>query len=259
MSYDSEILSEAGLRAFWLLDTTSGTDVSVGGSLGPVDITPWNGVNQNYTTTLPFTGAGSAWSFDGVDDGGRLGGGGLINTLAICTVEYWLNWDAYGNDGDTAVMFGIGGSDFVVPSFLVEPNNSGGNFAVGLGLDFRQWTDSFTRPSAAAWHHYAIVFDRATPQNKVYVDKNLQTLTPIVHDVYAYGNFDDEDMCIMSHDLDHGAGAGKMSRLSFISGEVSSARIAAHYDAAGAGPPPPSSASTPALRLDFRSRERIRR
>src|SRR5262249_2311983 len=58
--------------------------------------------------------------------------------------------------------------------------------------------DLFTRPSAATWHLVHLVFNRAGPTNKVYVDGSLQTLTAGTRSASGLGNFSNSSLYFMS-------------------------------------------------------------
>ena len=58
--------------------------------------------------------------------------------------------------------------------FLIDPNapQAGGKFGIGIGTPDTRNDVYFERPSAGAWHHYAIVLDSSAPA--------AQQITPYV-------------------------------------------------------------------------------
>ena len=78
---------------------------------------------------------------------------------ATLTVEFWLKWNAYAND-DASRWSSRRTSTSSAGGFLVDPNapQFGGTFGVGdRRAAPRATTSSSPRPTAGAWHHYALV------------------------------------------------------------------------------------------------------
>ncbi len=80
------------------------------------------------------------------------------------TVEFWLKWNAYGNNDALAMEFTPNYNENA-GGFLVDPNATeyGGTFGVGIGIGGTRNSVFFARPSAGVWHHYAIVLNSAAP------------------------------------------------------------------------------------------------
>ena len=80
-----------------------------------------------------------------------------LSATSKLTLEFWLKWNAYANDDDLALEFtpNFNGN---AGGFLVDPNapEHGGKFAVGIGSGDSRNNVYFARPSAGAWHHYAL-------------------------------------------------------------------------------------------------------
>lgn len=98
------------------------------------------------------------------------------------TLSFWLYWDAFASDDDLAMEFSpnynTGGG------FLIDPNSGApaiGYFQVGTGGTSAGSSRYFTRPSAAAWHHYMLVLDKAAASSggvtAAYVDGSAVSLT----------------------------------------------------------------------------------
>jgi hypothetical protein len=100
-----------------------------------------------------------------------------LASATVVSVSFWLWWDAFSNIDDFALEFVNGGSPggfsvdmgsgYLGGCILVADVNSGttGNRFGGL-----------TRPSAAAWHHYLIVFDVGGNAITSYIDGSVVTL-----------------------------------------------------------------------------------
>ncbi|MEY5100925.1 MAG: hypothetical protein RJA36_3644, partial [Pseudomonadota bacterium] len=98
------------------------------------------------------------------------------------TLSFWMYWDAFASDDDLAMEFSpnynTGGG------FLIDPNSGApamGFFQVGTGGTSAGSSRYFTRPSAAAWHHYMLVLDKAAASSggvtAAYVDGSAVSLT----------------------------------------------------------------------------------
>lgn len=91
-----------------------------------------------------------------------------LSTYNTLTLAGWMWWDVNANDDDSACFFGSSGS---AGMFLWIPNHSGSGGKAeaqhrgNVGLSGA----SYTRPSAAAWHHYVLMFDMSSGSNEVVV------------------------------------------------------------------------------------------
>lgn len=161
-----------------------------------------------------------------------------FSAYSLLTVSAWLWWDTNANDDDFAMEYG---GSFVTQSGFVWDHNSssggGGGVEIGMGLaaGSARWTDKFTRPSAAAWHHYLFVFNRATPVNKAWVDGGSQTLTAVTHNAGTYGNFGNATMFLMHRTGPTLLGAGKQAEVTVWGGVELGTRESASLTA---GAPP---------------------
>lgn len=98
----------------------------------------------------------------------------------ILSISFWLYWDAFANDDDIAVetqSVATGGASD--STFTVDPNAAAGSFLVGVIGGAGGSFVTFTRPSAAAWHHYLVNIDvnSAIDIPTVYLDAASQVLT----------------------------------------------------------------------------------
>lgn len=138
---------------------------------------------------------------NGTTDGFSRGGYNL-GIADVLSLAFWLNPTApYLAVQNRAIAHGLNAD---VSVFSLEVDGQ----AVGAGANtcavyFTQatplyWLDSFPRPTVGVWHHFAWVMQRAVPLNTVYVDGVLQTLTPVLHQAAAYGNFSTQTLYVMN-------------------------------------------------------------
>src|SRR5215467_8368267 len=122
--------------------------------------------------------------FNGTSDDLQSASTLTLGSPTLLSLSFWLWVDAFGNNDHVGLDYGDGtGSQ--TGALTISPNDSAtGAFSMfyfnGGGFD----KDHFTRPSAAAWHHYVFNFDASngTDVNQsVYVDAVSQTLTHDTH------------------------------------------------------------------------------
>ena len=154
-----------------------------------------------------------------------------LSGYAQITVSFWLYWNAFANDDDLCAEYSASWDG--ASAFIIDPNQStSGAFFVGLSATSNKWSDTFTRPSAGAWHHYVWGVDRTTPANTVWVDGVSQTLSTFTHTAATYGNFSNSTLYLMSRATTSLFGAGKISDLRIYSGLPNTAMARALYDPA---------------------------
>lgn len=161
-----------------------------------------------------------------------------LSAFSLISISFWLWWDAFANNDKLAMEFTANFN--LNRGFLIDPN-SGAPAAGAVQIGFDQtntlaWVDSFTRPSAAAWHHWMLVMNRATPANFAWIDGAVQTLTAVQHNAATYANFPNSTLNIMSRNKASLFGAGRMAELA-IWGGVALTTANAKALAAGAAPP----------------------
>lgn len=154
--------------------------------------------------------------FDGIDD--YLAADQVdLSATTLVSLSFWLWWDTFANDDRLAFEFTLNYSS-TAGGFIFDPNDSRGAAAFGMGNGGGSfWVDSFTRPSAGAWHHYLLTFDRATPANAAWVDGSSQSLTTITHGVLA-GNFTKDWLVFMSRAGTSLFGLGRMAEVGLYTG-----------------------------------------
>ena len=167
--YAAAVQATSGLSHYWRMGELTGGTLADSAGASPATIA--GGVSLG----APGGVAGdtnTAASFDGADDA-AVAGLDLSGTDTV-TLEFWLKWDGYAEDDDLAFEF-TPNFNGEAGGFLVDPNSpqDGGRFGVAIGSGLSRNNAFFTRPSAGAWHHYALVLDAGAPgasQITPYVD-----------------------------------------------------------------------------------------
>ncbi len=228
-TYSSEVLGTPGLRDYWRLGEKTGTSLAdpVGNhpaiAQGGFSLGTTGAIEGDLDTAATFDGATGAAAAP-LD----------LSTASQLTLEFWLNWAAYGNDDDLAFEFtpnfnNNGGG------FLVDPNagEMGGKFGVGIGRGESRNNAYFARPSAGAWHHYAIVFNTTAPaaqQITPYVDGKAVSFEKLNSGTGA-GNFANSTLYFMSRAGSSLFGKGGLDEVSLYNRALSAAEVGAHYQA----------------------------
>lgn len=145
------------------------------------DETGNNDGTNNATWITGKSGSGYALQFDGVNDfatSTQQASGVITYSTNTISVSFWLYWDSFANDDDIACETSPN-SNTTYPAYYFDPNHSGGSFEVALRDNTGYRQERFTRPSAAAWHHYVFVLDRRTATHDfiVYVDGSVVSTT----------------------------------------------------------------------------------
>jgi YD repeat-containing protein len=227
-TYAATILATSGLRDYWRMGETAGSTFA--DSKGTSPATSVGG------TTLGVTGAivgdpDRAARFDGTND---FASASLnLSTNNVITVEFWLKWNAFANNDDLAFEF-TPNSNTNAGGFLVDPNESGGQFEVS----HRQGAFNtgynvlwFARPSATAWHHYVLVLNKGANANSeitVYVDGAAVTGTrPLTTN--NTDNFANSVLYFMSRGGNSLFGAGDLDEVAIYTRALTAAEAADHY------------------------------
>ena len=178
---------------------------------------PFGTVNRDIVSGVSISALGSGGSI-GVDSGGKyLAGSGSaavasiplnLSRFSTISVSFWMYWNAFANDDDLAFEFtantnsNSGGFHFNPNSSspasgtaTVFLNDGGANAAVGR---------YFSRPTAAAWHHYAMVLSSVGSSSagahvpSVLVDGVSQSLTTFGSDLSLTGEFANSTLYLLS-------------------------------------------------------------
>jgi len=154
-----------------------------------------------------------ARTFNGTSD--NLQSAATIDLTATnkLSISFWLYWDSFADDDDVALELSAN-YNLNAGSFIVLPGDSSNSaFFVALRGDGGNNSGYFTRPSAAAWHHYLIVFDMSLATNElvaVYVDGSAQSLTR-PGNVDNTANFGNYTLNVMSRNAASLFGDGRIS------------------------------------------------
>jgi hypothetical protein len=231
--YAHAIAGTKGLVAWWRLNDANqaaGLLDAYGTQLG----TPKNGA---FTATgLTYAAAGEGPGVGSDKAIAFAGGGATVASLDLSgtntiTVEFWLNWTAYGADDKLALEFGTPNFQTSPFGFLIDPNSSytTGRFELSIRGSVGQSTWSIARPSAGVWHHYAIVLTLGSPDTcTAYVDGAAATLTTTTLSSNAQ-NFASNTLSLMSRAATSLFGAGTMDELAIYKRALTAAEVAAHY------------------------------
>src|SRR6185436_8292105 len=141
-----------------------------------------------------------------------------VNKLSL---SFWMWWDTFANDDDLAFEF-TANYGVATGGFLVDPNSGTipNKFEVALRGDVGTCAANFTRPSAAAWHHYTILLDKSASSHEVaavYVDGSSQTLS-YTFDSDNTNNFANSTLNFMSRNNSALFGAGRMCEVAIYPG-----------------------------------------
>jgi PKD repeat protein len=244
--YSDAVEATPGLLHYYRLNEPSGSTIadSVGsdpGTLTGATLGVPGAVNGDPNTAVNFPGDG-----DPVE--GQHGSFGAIpmslSGQTEITVEFWLKWDAYGNNDSLAMEFTPNYNENS-GGFIVDPDAGeyGGTFGVGIGIGSTRNSVFFARPSAGVWHHYAFVLNSAAPaatQITPYVDGQ-----PVSYQKESSGTgagaFTSSTLYLFSRDGSSLFGSGSLDELAIYSGEVSAATIQEHFDSNGPEPRPVAS------------------
>lgn len=185
------------------------------------NLIPFGPVNRDVVTGAVLTLAAGVSSI--ADPGGlALRGSGTSAAASIpldlssynqIALSFWLYWDAYANDDKLAMEHG---TNFATShGFLIDPN-SGAPFAGSFQVGSNGLGRSFTRPSAAGWHHYFCHLrsqgGAGTDVVSVYVDGVAQSLSASAGSPSST-NFGNNTLYLFSRAGSSLIGAGRLRNL----------------------------------------------
>ncbi|HSZ68835.1 MAG TPA: PKD domain-containing protein [Solirubrobacteraceae bacterium] len=250
--YADAVMATPSLLHFYQLNEAKGPTIadskgSAPGTLSGANFGVPGAVNGDADTAVDFPGNGDP--FEGV-----AGSSGEIplnlSSQSAITVEFWLKWDAYGNN-DALAMELTPNYNENTGGFIVDPDAGqyGGTFAVGMGIGATRNTVYFARPSAGVWHHYALVLNPSAPaatEITPYVDGQ-----PVSYQKETSGTgatFANSTLYLFSRDAKALFGSGSLDDLAIYGGELGSSTIQEHFDSNGPEARPVASfAASPAL------------
>jgi hypothetical protein len=171
--------------------------------------------------------------FNGTSDRGQIAVN--LSAFSALSISFWMWWDANGNGNNIALEYGTTTS--VAGGWGLIPNQGSGVWTFGMGIaSGGLWYDALpARPTAAAWHHFLLTSNRATPVNTAFVDGVSKTLSTVTHTAGTYGNYGNLTLNVMSRNAASLFGAGRMAELT-IWGGVLLGQAQATALAAGAHP-----------------------
>jgi PKD repeat protein len=250
--YADAIMATPNLLHLYQLNEATGPTIhdskgNANGTTGGATFGVPGAVNGDSDTAVSFPGDGDP--FEGV--AGSYGEIPLnLSGQSSITVEFWLKWNAYGNN-DALAMELTPNYNENTGGFIVDPDAGqyGGTFAVGMGIGSTRNTVYFARPSAGVWHHYALVLNPSAPaatEITPYVDGQ-----PVSYQKETSGTgatFASSTLYLFSRDATSLFGSGSMDDLAIYSGELSAATIDEHFDSNGPEPRPVAAfTASPAL------------
>lgn len=158
--------------------------------------------------------------FDGIND--SLTASVDLSVTRFVSIAFWLWWDAYGTDNDLAFEFTADGTAAGSGGFTLDPNAGDGSwfFWYPGTTTTTSISQSFVRPTAAAWHHILLALDAGTsagaidPSAVVYVDGSVVTLTPSTPATPSFGSgFANSTLNFMSRNNASLFGAGRLAEV----------------------------------------------
>jgi PKD repeat protein len=246
--YTDAVTAAPGLLHYYRLDETSGSGIADSAGASPGTLTAATlgvpgAVNGDADTAVNFPG-------DGDPSEGQPGSFGAVpmdlSSQSTITVEFWLKWDAYGNN-DSLAMELTPNYNENAGGFIVDPNAGefGGTFGVGIGTGATRNSVFFARPSAGVWHHYALVLNSTAPaatQVTPYVDGQPVSYLKESSNT-GTGPFASSTLFLFSRGGTSLFGAGSLDELGIYSGALSAATIQDQFNSNGPEPRPVASFS----------------
>lgn len=208
--YAAKVLS-LGPIAYWPMEETSGTTMVA--SIGA------NGTYVNGPTLAvagPSAKIPKAVSFDGLNDYAFAALD--LSAMSQTTISFWLAWTAYANNDRLAMEHTPNWN--ATKGILVDPNSGDGVFGSGMsegnggsGYLIR----NITRPSAGAWHHFAIKLSRSAGTVTIRVDGSSAGGTAVAGGSVT-GNFANSTLYLMSRGGGALFGSGSLCQVAVFSG-----------------------------------------
>ncbi len=239
-AYSARVQATAGLISYWRMSDAAGTTLA--DLKGGANATVVGGPEFGIASALPGD-SDTAVSFNGTTSAAQAALN--LSTTNKLTLEFWMKWDNFANDDDLA--FELTPNFNSNPGgFLVDPNapEEGGKFAIGIGSGESRNTAYFARPSAGAWHHFALVMDTTAPaaeQVIPYVDGQPVPYVKTKSGTGA-GNFANSTLYFMSRAASALFGSGDLDEVALYNRALPVATIEDHYfGTVGGGEPPVAS------------------
>lgn len=154
-----------------------------------------------------------------------------LSGVTKLSLSFWLWWDTYAANDNFAMEHTASASSNA--GFWVDPNDSttGNKFSFRISAaDLSRNVRTIARPSAAAWHHYVVLFDYAGYADPalsipaIYVDGVLQSQTAVSNNLTAGGSFTNDTLYLFSRNNSSLFGAGRLQNIVFRAGYLMSAQ-----------------------------------
>jgi hypothetical protein len=148
------------------------------------------------------------------------------------TLEFWMYENSFSNN-DALAFESSQNYNSNVGAFLVDPNNSGGSCAAGT-FDFGVKGSTYnvvsvTRPSASAWHEYALVMNSTSTANfAAYIDGAPVTITSCANG--GGTNLGNYTLYMMSRAASSLFNAGKLDDVRIYNRALSASEISSLYN-----------------------------
>jgi Concanavalin A-like lectin/glucanases superfamily len=145
-----------------------------------------------------------------------------LSGTSIITASFWLWWNAFANDDELAAETSANYNSSN-GAILIDPNSSTSSaFDVNIHTGSGYTSGHFPRPSAAVWHHYAIIFNTSALA-QVWVDGVSQTVTS--SSGAGTGNFGNLTLNLMSRNSSTLWAAGRMADFAIFNRALSTSEI----------------------------------
>ena len=185
----------SGLIGWWKFDEGTGTTSTADSSGNSI-----TGVLVNSPSWITGKIGSYALQFNGSNQSVHMPLN--LSSTNIITVTFWLWVNAYSNSDKIGVEYSANFNS--ANAFIIDIDASDGK--TDLDMRYQEGSTAYnggyiTRPSAAAWHHYAIIFDRTTGATlgvTTYIDGSPVTTTMVYAGNCASSNFDNATLYLMS-------------------------------------------------------------
>lgn len=158
--------------------------------------------------------------FDGTNDSLQSASTLNLSAVSSLTLSFWLWWDSFADDDDTAIEFSANAFSNS-GTFFVIPNGGSTNMEIGVHGNVGDNYKEYTRPAAATWHHFCQVMNfgaSAANETLFYLNGTLQTevATPgTSNNTGSFGNF---TLNVMSRNNASLFAAGRLADLAIYPG-----------------------------------------
>lgn len=169
-----------------------------------------------------------------------------LSSFNTATLAWWMWWDTFANDDDFAIELSANW-DTSAGAWLVDPNYSATSKVLGgvsAGDSTNYAIKDFARPSAAAWHHWALTIDLTKDESNdsnrkivnLYIDGSTVSGTSLNATFTGTGStFPNSVLNLMARNATSNWAAGRMAELAIWSSILSGGAIADMYNGGTGG------------------------